>query len=92
MKIEYDASHDLRNIEFPANVSIDDSVEMDRMVIDYAKDERIVTIEVLDASKRTTHTLGLYRTPAKNVGFLARFLTYNLNPTEQPDIITLLLT
>jgi uncharacterized protein YuzE len=54
MKIEYDAAHDLLNIEFLANVSIDDSVEMDGVVIDYAKDKRIVSIEVLDASKRTT--------------------------------------
>ena len=28
MKIEYDAAHDLLNIEFLANVPIDDSVEM----------------------------------------------------------------
>jgi uncharacterized protein YuzE len=54
MKIEYDAVHDLLNIEFLANVSIDDSMEMDDVVIDYAKDKRIVAIEVLDASKRTT--------------------------------------
>ena len=54
MKIEYDAAHDLLNIEFLANVPIDDSVEMDGVVIDYAKDKRIVAIEVLDASRRTT--------------------------------------
>jgi uncharacterized protein YuzE len=54
MKIEYDAAHDLLNIEFLTNVPIDDSVEMDGVVIDYAKDKRIVAIEVLDASKRTT--------------------------------------
>ncbi|MBI4524499.1 MAG: DUF2283 domain-containing protein [Deltaproteobacteria bacterium] len=54
MKIEYDAEHDLLNIEFLAKVPIDDSVEMDGIVIDYAKDKRIVAIEVLDASKRTT--------------------------------------
>ena len=54
MKIEYDAAHDLLNIEFLANVSIDDSLEMDGIVVDYAKDKRIVAIEVLDASKRTT--------------------------------------
>ncbi len=54
MKIEYDAAHDLLNIEFLAKVLIDDSVEMDGVVIDYAKDKRIVAIEVLDASKRTT--------------------------------------
>jgi len=54
MKIEYDTAHDLLNIEFLANVPIDDSVEMDGVVIDYAKDKRIVAIEVMDASKRTT--------------------------------------
>jgi uncharacterized protein YuzE len=54
MKIEYDAEHDLLNIEFLARVPIDDSVEMDGIVIDYAKDKRIVAIEVMDASKRTT--------------------------------------
>jgi uncharacterized protein YuzE len=54
MKIEYDAAHDLLNIEFLANIPIDDSVEMDGVVIDYAKDKRIVAIEVLDASQRTT--------------------------------------
>jgi uncharacterized protein YuzE len=54
VKIEYDTDHDLLNIEFLANVPIDDSVELDGVVIDYAKDKRIVAIEVLDASKRTT--------------------------------------
>jgi uncharacterized protein YuzE len=54
MKIEYDAEHDLLNIEFLANVPIDESVELDGVVIDYARDKRIVAIEVLDASKRTT--------------------------------------
>ena len=54
MKIEYDAAHDLLNIEFLANVPIDDTMEVDGVVIDYAKDKRIVAIEVLDASKRTT--------------------------------------
>ena len=54
MKIEYDAEHDLLNIEFLANVPIDDSLDVDGVVIDYAKDKRIVAIEVLDASKRTT--------------------------------------
>jgi uncharacterized protein YuzE len=54
MKIEYDAAHDLLNIEFLAHVAIDDSLEIDGVVIDYAKDKRIVAIEVLDACKRTT--------------------------------------
>ena len=39
MKIEYDAVHDLLNIEFLADVSIDESVEMDGVVIDYAKEQ-----------------------------------------------------
>ena len=55
MKIEYDTDHDLLNIEFLPDVSIDDSQEVDGIVIDYAKNKRIVAIEVLDASKRTTH-------------------------------------
>lgn len=38
MKIEYDAAHDLLNIEFLADVPIDDSLEVDGIVIDYAKD------------------------------------------------------
>ncbi len=54
MKIEYDPSHDLLNIEFLPDIPIDDSLEVDGIVIDYAKDKRIVAIEVLDASKRTT--------------------------------------
>lgn len=54
MKIEYDTEHDLLNIEFLEKVPIDDSLEVDGIVIDYAKDKRIVAIEVLDASKRTT--------------------------------------
>jgi uncharacterized protein YuzE len=54
MKIEYDSEHDLLNIEFLTNVPIDDSLEVDGIVIDYAKDKRIVAIEVLDASRRTT--------------------------------------
>lgn len=54
MKIKYNTEHDLLNIEFLANVPIDDSLEVDGVIIDYAKDKRIVAIEVLDASKRTT--------------------------------------
>jgi len=54
MKIEYDAAHDVLNIEFLADVQVDDSLEFDGIVIDYAHDRRIVAIEVLDASRRTT--------------------------------------
>ena len=54
MKIEYDTALDLLNLEFLADVPIHDSLEVDGVVIDYAKDKRIVAIELLDAGKRTT--------------------------------------
>lgn len=54
MRIEYDPVHDLLNIEFVAEETIADSVELDGVIIDYAKDGRIVAIEILDAGKRTT--------------------------------------
>jgi uncharacterized protein YuzE len=54
MKIEYDPTHDLLNIEFVSDVSIDESLELDGIIIDYSKDKRIVGIEILDAGKRTT--------------------------------------
>jgi len=54
MKIEYDPVHDLLNLEFLPEVEIEESVEIDGVILDYAKDRRIVAIEVLDASKRTT--------------------------------------
>jgi uncharacterized protein YuzE len=44
----------LLNIEFVSDVSIDESVELDGIIIDYSKDKRIVGIEILDAGKRTT--------------------------------------
>jgi uncharacterized protein YuzE len=54
MKIEYDPTHDLLNIEFVSKEPIADSVELDGVIIDYSKDGRIVAIEILDAGKRTT--------------------------------------
>lgn len=54
MKIEYDPSHDVMNIEFLADERIAESVELDGVIIDYSKDGKIVAIEMLDASKRTT--------------------------------------
>jgi uncharacterized protein YuzE len=54
MKIEYDPVHDLLNLEFLPGVEIDESVEIDGIILDYAKDRRVVAIEILDASKRTT--------------------------------------
>ena len=54
MKIEYDPRHDLLNIEFLADVHIQESIELDGVIIDYSSDGRIVSIEILDAGKRTT--------------------------------------
>ncbi len=54
MRIEYDPAHDLLNIEFLSDEVIAESVELDGVIIDYARDGRIVSIEILDAGKRTT--------------------------------------
>lgn len=54
MKIEYDPIHDVLNIEFLPEIKIEESVEFDGIIVDYAQDKRIVAIEILDASKRTT--------------------------------------
>jgi len=54
MRIEYDPKHDLLNIEFITVESIAESVEFNGVIIDYSKDGRIVSIEILDAGKRTT--------------------------------------
>lgn len=54
MKIEYDPTHDVLNIEFLPKVEIKDSLELDGIIIDYSRDKKIVAIEILDASKRTT--------------------------------------
>jgi len=54
MKIEYDPTHDLLNIEFVAKEPIAELVELEGVIIDYSKDRRIVAIEILDAGKRTT--------------------------------------
>ena len=54
MKIEYDPAHDLLNIEFIVDEAIEESVELDGVIIDYSKDRKIVAIEILDAVKRTT--------------------------------------
>ena len=54
MRIEYDPAHDLLNIEFLPDEAIAESVELDGVIIDYARDRRIVSIEILDAGKRTT--------------------------------------
>lgn len=54
MRIEYEPKRDILNIEFLKDVPIADSVELEGIVVDYSADRRIVSIEVLDAGKRTT--------------------------------------
>ncbi len=56
MKVEYDPKHDLLNIEFLPGAEIADSVEIDGIIFDYGKDRSIVSIEILDAGKRTKHS------------------------------------
>ncbi len=56
MRIEYEPTHDILNIEFLKDVAITDSVELDGVIVDYAADRRIVSVEILDAGKRTTKT------------------------------------
>ena len=55
MRIEYDPEHDLLNIVFLPEALVQESLEIDGVVIDYTNDapRRIASIEVLDASKRT---------------------------------------
>ena len=53
MKIEYDPKHDLMNIEFLADEPIADSLEINGIILDYAADGRIVSIEILDVSEKT---------------------------------------
>jgi len=54
MRIEYDPKHDLLNIEFISRESVAESIEMEGIIIDYAKDGRIIALEILDAGKCTT--------------------------------------
>lgn len=54
MRIEYEPTHDILNIEFLKDVAIVDSIELDGVIVDYAADRRIVSVEILDAGKRTT--------------------------------------
>jgi len=53
MRVEYDPQHDVLNLEFISDEPIVDSLELNGIIIDYTKDNRIVSIEVLDAGKRT---------------------------------------
>jgi len=52
MKIEYSPDYDVMNIKF-LDKKIEESVELEEgIIIDYSKDREIVSIEILDASKR----------------------------------------
>ncbi len=54
MKIEYDPKHDIMNIEFLSK-DIDESVEVaEGIIVDYSREKEIVSIELMDVSKRTS--------------------------------------
>ncbi len=56
MKVMYDPDHDILNIEFLEDEDIEDTIESEEgILIDYNKDRSIVSIEILDASKKTSH-------------------------------------
>ena len=63
MKIEYDQESDIVNIEFLPSVEIEESLEEDGIIFDYAKDKKIVSVEILDAKKR------IGKNPLDNVDF-----------------------
>jgi uncharacterized protein YuzE len=53
MKIEYDPKYDVMNVEFIGDAKIEESIELeDGIIIDYTKDKRIASIEILDVKKR----------------------------------------
>ena len=56
MRVEYEPKHDLMNIQFLTGVDIADSIETDGIIFDYDKDRRIVSIEILDVSKRISRS------------------------------------
>ncbi len=52
MKIEYDPEHDIMNIEFLSK-DVEESVEVEEgIIVDYSKEREIVSIELLDVSRR----------------------------------------
>lgn len=52
MRIEYDPKHDIMNIEFISDAAIEESVEIDGVIIDYTSEKKIASLEILDAGKR----------------------------------------
>ena len=42
MRIEYDPMHDMLNIEFISEEVINESAELDGVIVDYSKDGKIV--------------------------------------------------
>jgi len=52
MKISYDPEVDARNIKFPSGKYNITKEIADGIIIDYTKDGRVISIEILDASKK----------------------------------------
>lgn len=57
MKVMYDPEYDILNIEFLEDMVIDDTIEYDEgILIDYSKEKKIVSLEILDASKKISYS------------------------------------
>jgi len=54
MKIEYDPEQDILVVEFLPEVPVANSDEYDGIIIDYSEERKIIGMEILDASKRTS--------------------------------------
>ena len=56
MKVEYDPQHDIMNIGFILDGKIVESEEREGVIFDYTEDRKIVSIEILDVSKRISRS------------------------------------
>jgi len=54
MKIEYNPDQDILIVEFLPDVPVANSDEYDGIIIDYSDERKIIGMEILDASKRTS--------------------------------------
>jgi uncharacterized protein YuzE len=54
LRVIYEEKEGLKLVVTAHEESIAESIELDGIIIDYSKDRKIVSIEILDAGKRTT--------------------------------------
>lgn len=54
MLVQYDPERDIMNIEFLPGVKIEESKEVDEgVILDFSSKRQLVSIEILDVSKKT---------------------------------------